>query len=579
MDVHFVGDDPVRESVEAALSDVDIGLVDASVDDLAEATVAIVTDVAGSPTIAQAARQARAGSTPWIAVEVGGIGGRTFTDLDAAITGFGPETACYDCLRARIGSTRESHTTTANPRADRATVRLAGAIAGRECIRWFAGEGESIVGSIVELPHARRELHPVEGCRCQSTGRDRSLDPTDDRERTLDETVDLMERAIDDRVGLVRSIGEVDSYPTPYYLATLAETAAYSDVSAAQNAAGVDEDWNRAFVKAIGEGLERYCAGVYTDDDFTVSPAAKLESVVEPGDLVRPDDAETPGPDEPISWVRGRDLRRDDPTYLPADAVHFPQPDGGVLPSITTGLGLGSSTADALVSGLTEVIERDATMLAWYSTYDPLELELDDEAFDRLARRLSSEGLTVTPLLVTQDVDVPVVSVAVSRQGSNPAWPAFAVGSAASLDVAAAARDALAEAAQNWMELRSIGPDEADDAGAWIGRYGRFPDAARSFVDAEATVDASTVGPAAPPTGAAAVSELLDRLDDAALDAFAAKLTTRDVAAIGFEAVRVVVPDAQPLFTDAPFFGERARSVPESLGYEPRLDRDPHPYP
>jgi ribosomal protein S12 methylthiotransferase accessory factor len=72
---------------------------------------------------------------------------------------------------------------------------------------------------------------------------------------------------------------------------------------------------------------------------------------------------------------------------------------------------------------------------------------------------------------------------------------------------------------------------------------------------------------------------VLDRLATADLDVYAARLTTPDVAGLGFEAVRVLVPDAQPLFTDDPYFGSRAESVPPELGFEPRLDREHHPYP
>ena len=32
-------------------------------------------------------------------------------------------------------------------------------------------------------------------------------------------------------------------------------------------------------------------------------------------------------------------------------------------------------------------------------------------------------------------------------------------------------------------------------------------------------------------------------------------------------AVRAVVPEAQPLFTGEPYFGERAREVPKSMGF------------
>ena len=243
-------------------------------------------------------------------------------------------------------------------------------------------------------------------------------------------------------------------------------------------------------------------------------------------------------------------------------------------------------------------------MLAWYSTFEPLGLAVSDAEYRELARRARGEGLSVTPLLVTQDVDVPVVAVAVHREAGgddgaieggraaegggvdgrdgdesgSDGWPRFAVGSSANLDAAAAARSALAEALQSWMELRAMGPDGATDAEGAIGRYADFPASTRAFVEPAGRVPAASVGEEVP--GAAAeLDALLGRVADAGLDAYAARLTTRDVERLGFEAVRVLVPGAQPLFTGAAFFGERARTVPEELGFEPRLDREHHPYP
>jgi ribosomal protein S12 methylthiotransferase accessory factor len=298
--------------------------------------------------------------------------------------------------------------------------------------------------------------------------------------------------------------------------------------------------------------------------------------VVGPSAFVRPEGWTEPSPDEEVAWVEGRDLHAGDSVSLPAEFVRFPPPEVRHRPSITTGLGLGSSSVEALLSGCYEVIERDATMLSWYSTFEPLALTVESERFETLRSRARAEDLDVTALLVTQDVDVPVVAVAVHRESG---WPRFAVGSDADLDPAAAAASALAEALQNWMELRSMGEDDAADADGAIGRYADFPDPAREFLDAETAIPAASVGPAEPMDGEAELAAVLDRLADADLSACAARLTTRDVEALGFEAVRVLVPEAQPLFTGEPFFGERASEVPAELGFEARLDREHHPYP
>ncbi|QSW98967.1 YcaO-like family protein [Haloterrigena alkaliphila] len=587
MQVHVVGDDPVREAVVAALGDVDVTVEDASAADLSNARFAVVSDVAGAETFARANAAALEGGTPWIAVEIGGVGSRPLEAVDAAVSGFAPATGCFDCLRARVASNLEASAASDRPQADRSAARLAGAVAGRECVRVFSGAEQSVIGQVVELPHARRRLLPVPGCECADGPRDRSLERDDDS-LELDAAVDRAEAAIDDRVGVVTSIGEVESFPAPYYLATTADTSGFSDASAPTQAAGVADDWNAALMKAVGEGLERYCAGVYRDEEFVHESEEDLENPIPPTDLVRPDDAPAYDSSDDHRWVPGENLATGDAVHLPAAAVQFPQPGEALVPAITTGLGLGSSTVDALLSGLTEVLERDATMLAWYSTFDPLGLSVDDEAFDVLRRRAGSEGLTVTPLLLTQDVDVPVVAVAVHRDpdavgdGVGPGdedWPAFAVGSAAGLDATGAARSALEEALQNWMELRSLGPEEAADASGSIGEYASFPPTVRSFVDVDRTVPADSVGPDPAPSGRAALEELVSRTTDADLTPYAARLTTRDVEGTGFEAVRVVVPGAQPLFTGEPYFGERARTVPDDLGFEPRLERPFHPYP
>ncbi|WP_226006593.1 YcaO-like family protein [Natrinema salinisoli] len=587
MQVSVVGDDPVREAVVTALDDVDVGVRDAAPADLTDARFAVVSDVAGSATFERANEAARDGGTPWIAVEIGGIGGQPLPDVDASVSGFAAETGCFDCLRARVASNLEERADA--PQADRSAARFAGAIAGRECVRVLSGEQGSIMGQVLEVPHARRGFLPVPGCECASGDHDRGL-ARDAEALDLDAAVAAAERAIDERVGPITSIGEIESFPAPYYLSTVADTTAYSDASAPRQAAGVADDWNAALMKAVGEGLERYCAGVYREDDFVHASEADLENAVSPTELVRPDDAPAYEPDEEHRWVAGENLATGEVAQLPAAAVQFPQPGESLVPAITTGLGLGSSTVDALISGLTEVIERDATMLAWYSTFEPLGLSVETDAFATLERRTRSEGLSVTPLLVTQDIDVPVVAVAVHREPdaleedervgpADDSWPAFAVGSAAGLDAAAAATSALAEALQNWMELRNLGPDDAGDAGGEIGEYASFPAPVREFVDTERTVPAASVGPDPVPTGVDRLEALCSRIADTGLTPYAARLTTRDVEGIGFEAVRVLVPGAQPLFTGSPFFGERARSVPSELGFEPRLERAFHPYP
>ena len=568
MTVGIVGTGPAVEAVEAAIEAVDLPIETGDVDLVGDVEYAVVVGLAGSEGFRRANELAIEAGIPWIAVEIGGVGGVPVDDIDATVSAFDPAVVCFECLRSRVHSTGEEKSESVT--ADRSAVRVAGAHAGQLAVRAIAGE--DVAGTVVEIPYARRELLAAPHCLCApetGTSIDRSVVT-----RSLDESAARAERAIDDRIGLVTQIGENASFPAPYYLATLADTTVFSDGAAPDRAAGVDSDWDRAFMKALGEALERYSAAIYWEEDFRVDTIAHVDGV-SPDQFVRPDDAADPEPTDELPWVEGVDLSTDETVFLPAEFVHFPPPVETYTTPITTGLGLGNDTVQALLSGLYEVVERDATMIGWYSTFEPLELVVDDDRFDTLSRRARAEDLTVTPLLMTQDVDVPVVTVAVQREE----WPSFAVGSAADLNGATAATDALAEALQNWMELRNMGRERVADAEGAIGRYADSPREVRSFTETSGRVDATSVGTDVALSGMDELDALLDRVDAADLPAYAASLTPRDVADIGFETVRVLVPGTQPLFVSDPFFGERARTVPRNLGYEPRLDRPFHPYP
>jgi ribosomal protein S12 methylthiotransferase accessory factor len=561
--VGLSGDGAAIEALRAAIEDSSAAAMEIDPDRIGGVDVAAVVAPVDADGLERATAAARETQTPFLGIELGGIGGQAVTDVDAAVSGHAPGTACHECLRDRVAAAEPS---TDDGEFNASTARLAGAIAGKELTTLLEGQESSLLGGVIELPHARRQVLPVPRCGCADPDSPSELDRSHE-ERALEDSIALAEAAFDERVGPIASVGELESFPVPYYLATLAATP-FSDADAPDHAAGVGLDWDPAFMKALGEALERYSAAVYRTAGLEADP----EDPVSAERFVGAEWMDS----EVTRWHAAKHLTTGESVHVPASLVVFPPPERAIRPAITTGLGLGNGGADALCSGLYEVLERDAAMLAWYSTFEPLGLDIDDERYRTLTRRARSEGLETTALLLTQDVDVPVVAACVHREGE---WPRFAAGSAANFDPATAARGALEEAIQNWLELRRLGRDEAEEQGGAIGTHADLPDATRAFLDPETTIPAESVGPAEPTTGAAELERLVDRVVDAGLDPHAARLTPRDVETMGFEAVRVLVPSAQPLFTGDPYFGDRARAVPESLGFEPRLDRTYHPFP
>jgi ribosomal protein S12 methylthiotransferase accessory factor len=559
--VAVVGTGPASEALTDAFSAADIAVQHREEPDDTDAELLVVVDSAGAEPFETATDRSE---STWVAVELGGIGGQPIAD--GAVTGFGPESGCYRCLRTRVeAATVDDSDAVELPPPE--TQRYVGAVAGHHIVGALQGDTD-LDGRIVEVPHVERQFLSVPGCTCD-TGRDWS--PRRQAPSHEADALTRAERGLDERVGLVTEVGEAESFPAPYYLSTLSDTSGFSDVAAPRQAAGVAADWDTAFMKALGESYERYAAGVYRTS--TLADRPPTSTVVEPASFVAPDDHTD---DPPVAWLPGEELRSGSPVSLPAETVLYPPPSDRVRPATTTGLGLGSSGTDALLAGLYEIVERDAAILAWYSTYEPLELRIEDhDGYETLRRRATAEGLSVTPLLLTQDVDVPVVAVAVEGES----WPKFALGMNAELDPGAAAVGALAEALQNWMELRGMGRSDAQDANGAIGRYADLPQSVQSLTDTETAVPLGSLGPDRVGDAHDELDILLDRVSDAGVDAYGVRLTTRDLAMMGFEAVRVVCPNAQPLFFGDAYFGERARTVPEVLGFEARLDRAHHPYP
>ncbi|MFC6976398.1 YcaO-like family protein [Halomicroarcula sp. GCM10025709] len=561
--VAVVGTGPATDALTAALSEAAITVEHQQDPESVDAEFVVAVDRAGADTFRTVDERARTDSQRWVAVELGGVGGAPV--VDAAITGFGPESGCYDCLEARVAAAVDGPVDGVD-RPDSGTQRYAGALAGHRIATALDG-GERLSGTITEVPHAERTFLPVPGCAC---GPERDWELRRGADDADTDALTRAERGLDERVGIVTEVGEAESFPAPYYLSTLCDTSGFSDAAAPRQAAGVGADWDTAFMKALGESYERYAGGVYRTGTLPNRPP---EDHVAPAAFVTP---ESHTSEPPVAWVPGEQLASGTAAALPAETVFYPPPSERVRPATTTGLGLGSSGTDALLAGLYEIVERDAAMLSWYSTYEPLAVRVGDhEGFETLRRRASAEGLSVTPLLLTQDIDVPVVAVAVEGE----TWPKFALGMAADLDPGQAAVGALAEALQNWMELRGMGRSQAQEADGAIGRYADRPRSVQSLTDTETAVPLGRLGPDRVGEPPAELATLVERVTAVGIEPYGVRLTQRDLDAMGFEAVRVVCPSAQPLVFGESYFGERARSVPEELGFEPRLDRAHHPFP
>lgn len=225
-------------------------------------------------------------------------------------------------------------------------------------------------------------------------------------------------------------------------------------------------DRTRAFVRAVGEALERYACTTYDPSILVSSRGSELGALaLDPRACQMPsaeEYARMPGyapydPDRPMRWAWGWSLRDSRPLLVPAQLCWIMyNPIGGermMQPTTSTGWALHHTYEEAIHTGLREIVERDAFFIAWLNRLRVPRLDLDtveDPAVARFRDDVRRSGARIQALVTTTDVGVPSFAVCVSDP--RPGRPAFVVTLGAHPDPVRGLRQAVEEAAMMHME-------------------------------------------------------------------------------------------------------------------------------
>ena len=440
------------------------------------------------------------------------------------------------------------------------------------------------------------------------------------RER-LDRLLRLWDDLVDPKVGVVRSVSEMrrdDDEPDFFhYLAIACDTGRFTALSNFNNTGGVSTTRYGAIAKAIGEAVERYCSAIFDYRDLVLAPYDELtERAVPPEQFALYSEAQHAAGtlpwrpfrrDSPVCWARGTSLTTGEPTLVPASMVYVPfhflrsRPDTPIGQPISTGMACGVSWDDAVLSGLCEVIERDAFTITWQARMSRPHLDRDTlppSVLD-LIGRYEAVGLRIELMDITTDVSVPtVLAFAI---GDAPTSPAVTVAAATDPDYEIAAIKTLEELAHTRKFSRQLlqctppvasdpehGHPEVVDQRTHLRFYG--PQESRAFAEfawAAAERRAFPGLEGIPPSTDVALAETVAAVAACGLEPVAVELTTPDIRELGLRVARVVVPGMNPLFMghhNRSLGGERLYTVPQLLGHE-GLERGgpdnpyPHPFP
>ena len=389
--------------------------------------------------------------------------------------------------------------------------------------------------------------------------------------------------------------------------------------------AGRDDTQESAAAAAVGEAFERYCLRDLGHTPIHLASMAQLRDagaaylapdrlapVLDPvrnrvsAPLLPP-----PPEDRAVLWVNGVDLATGARRYLPAQYCFFLdhrsryRPDHTEDPwylPVSNGAATGPDPAAACLSGLLELVERDAFMLMWYHRLHFPQITLDPHG--RLGQRVAAvfgrSRLDLRLIDLSEVHGVPVVIAA--ARGLVRDRPIYAVGGGAAHSLGGAAWKAARELAGLYAWARAeVAELDAGPPGERIrpDEVAKFRDHVRYYTDPDHQHELAFLfddGPtavhkgdsSAPPAYAEALSTLARALSVRGIDAYAVDVTPADARPFGLATFKVVSPQLIPLEYNhqARHLGHpRLRTEPGRRGWRDgdaelaELNHAPHPFP
>ncbi|MFZ5825845.1 MAG: YcaO-like family protein [Bacillota bacterium] len=431
---------------------------------------------------------------------------------------------------------------------------------------------------------------------------------------------------VDERTGLISALEEVPLDPrlpraVVSWQARAADGYILADIPSDKIAGGTYFDRERARLAAIGEVAERY-AGNYigrpllrgsyeelTRQGYTLLDPAEVPLYSESQYATRGFPFVALTRDLRINWVEGYSKTRKRPVWVPASLVYVNYFCGEYAQEPPTnfvmfaGIAGGSSLEAAVLSGLLEVIERDATTIWWASNVALPAISLANQPRIRAALTPSDLTSPITYKIFNLTVDIPVPVMGALLYDPERQIPCM--GFACRFDPHDAVLKAVGETAQLYTgysyfldpnsgvwsavdqgiyHARAIKPYRADRSyrGAFRPDYHDMIDllhngqyyldpSTHSGIGRLLNAAESAPMPVAEP-GASSLDHLVAILAERNLECIYVDLTTPDMKDAGLSVVRVLVPGMVPNAPTAfPFLGpRRLYEVPVTMGWAGR---------
>lgn len=435
---------------------------------------------------------------------------------------------------------------------------------------------------------------------------------------SVEETLIKAERLIDHRAGIIQDIYEhmidPDDPPLFYFTAKMADTSRYFQLKCSEYNGGASILRERAKAAAIGESVERYCAGIYNEDEFIYSSYNDVKrDAIDPREftLFSENQYSTKDfkfsrffKDVKLNWVWGYSLVKKRSILVPASFVYVPylfrSKEELITQPTSTGLAAANNIEEAILSGIYEVVERDAYMIMWLNQLSMPSIDLttiENKKAKDVAERFVHYGISLYINNITTDLGIPTIGTMAVLESDK--GPAAAVGAATRLDPELAVLKSLEETAHTRFWIKGMMRQRPDykpkddfsditDLSHHPFLYGHLEMLPRLKFFMNHTSVEKLDGIPNMATGSILknIQKCVEMIAKRGLEVIVVDVTTPDIKEVGFSVVRVLIPGVQPLDVEFKYRflgGKRLYEVPRFLGYpgksEGELYNYPHPFP
>lgn len=369
---------------------------------------------------------------------------------------------------------------------------------------------------------------------------------------------------------------------------------------------GISFDKRKAYMKALGEVIERYCLAIYKKTNFKISSYKKIKNIaVNPKDFssftkeqLNTKEFRNFRFDEKakFKWVKGFSIFERKEKYLPAQLIYVPyifSNEPVIRLPISTGAAAGTSLSGALYRGLCEIIERDSFMIYFLNRISPAKIDFSnckDKEINKILNYIKRYELEILIFDITTDIKIPtILSIIIDRTGIGPT---VSLGLKTDLNIRKALLGSIEESLQSrsWIRdemynrkrTKNIFKDIIIERGLYWSKKERIKKL-DFFLKTAKMKDYENYKINAISDAKKKLEIILKELKKANVNIYFFDITLPFVKKKGFNVVKILADKIQPLYLDEKYKylgGERLSSVPMLLGYkaQKKLNKDIHPF-